>query len=313
MGYLLQSALFLGAAAWTAWARAHIAERGASWVASRLVVVTLSAMLGLMLVDPVSAGSLTVAPLVPFLLAVPYLTDGSMRRLGVACWLACTGIASMAMVAQAAGFRQSPGGLVLLLNTAIITALVLHLLWGYRERLLASGRDMARLIRLSRDVSETLDPTRVAERLARHLQETTHADACVISAYLADRGEVMSFASWPPEHAERDDEAYRLDDYPPDPTRGRGAAGRAGVVRDDPAGDPAEVADAPGRRRDILLMVPLVARGETIGLVEITRSGAAFGPADDRHSRGPRRRKRPWRSRMPDCTRSCAARPSMMG
>jgi len=61
-GYLLPGALFLGAAAWTTWARAHIAERGAPWVASRLVIVTLSAMLGLMLVDPVNAASLAVAP-----------------------------------------------------------------------------------------------------------------------------------------------------------------------------------------------------------------------------------------------------------
>src|SRR4029079_14825721 len=117
-GYLLPGALFLGAAAWTTWARAHIAERGAPWVASRLVIVTLSAMLGLMLVDPVNAASLAVAPLVPFLLAAPFLSDVSMRRLGVACWLACTGIASMAMVAQAAGFRQTPGGLMLLINTS---------------------------------------------------------------------------------------------------------------------------------------------------------------------------------------------------
>jgi hypothetical protein len=65
-GYLLPGALFLGAAAWTTWARAHIADRGAPWVASRLVIVTLSAMLGLMLVDPVNAASLAVAPLVPF-------------------------------------------------------------------------------------------------------------------------------------------------------------------------------------------------------------------------------------------------------
>ena len=158
----------------------------------------LSAMLGLMLVDPVNAASLAVAPLVPFLLAAPFLSDGSMRRLGVACWLACIGIAIVAMVAQAAGVRQTPGGFVLVINTAIIAALVLHLLWGYRERLLASSRDMAHLIRLSRDVSDTLDPTRVAQRLARHLQESTHADACVISAYLADRGEVLAFASGPP-------------------------------------------------------------------------------------------------------------------
>ena len=113
-----------------------------------------------------------------------------------------------------------------LLNTAVIAALLLYLLWGYRERLLASSRDMARLIRLSRDVSETLDPIHVAQRLARHLQESTHADACVISAYRPETGEVVAFASWPTELAGQDTERYSLEDYPSDAPGARGPAHR---------------------------------------------------------------------------------------
>jgi diguanylate cyclase (GGDEF)-like protein len=277
--YGLQVVLFLGVAIWTTWVRRHIPDRGASWVASRLVVVTLSAMLGLVLADPAAAGSLAVAPLVPFLLAMPYLTDASMGRLGIGCWLACTGIGIMATVAGVGGQPATPGGVVPLINTALIAALLLYLLWGFRERLMASSRDMARLIRLSRDVSETLDPARVAERLARHLQESTGADACVISAYLPDQGEVMAFASWPTYHSANDEESYRLDDYPM--TR-RVVEDQciAAVTADDPDADPAELRILRDGGATALLMVPLVARGQTIGLAEITRAGAAFGHAE---------------------------------
>ena len=278
--YAVQFALFLGTAVWCTWARRHIADKGASWVASRLVVVTLTAMVGLTLLEPSAAGSLAMAPLVAFLLALPYLTDSSMGRLGVGCWLACIGIAIMAVGAQVSGgVRANPGGVVPLLNTAVIAALLLYLLWGYRERLLASSRDMARLIRLSRDVSETLDPIHVAQRLARHLQESTHADACVISAYRPLSGEVIAFASWPTELASRDIERYRLDDYPV--TR-RVLEGQRieSVSANDPAADRAEVRVLLNDGATALLMVPLVARGQTIGLAEITRVGPAFRAAE---------------------------------
>ena len=94
------------------------------------------------------------------------------------------------------------------------TALVLYLLWGYRERLPATSRDLSRLMRLSRDVSGTLDPARVAELLARHLQETMRADLCVISVYRAEEGEVHTYASWPPSTPPATTASYTLDDFP---------------------------------------------------------------------------------------------------
>jgi diguanylate cyclase (GGDEF)-like protein len=278
--YALQLALFLGAAGWCAWARRHIAGRGASWVASRLVVVTLTAMVGLALLEPSAAGSLAMAPLVAFLLAMPYLTNGSMGRLAMGCWLACLGIAIMAVGAQVTGgVRSNPGGVVPLLNTAVIAALLLYLLWGYRERLLSSSREMARLIRLSRDVSETLDPIHVAQRLARHLQETTGADACVISAYRPESGEVASFASWPTELAGRDTQTYSLEEFPLT-RRVVEAQHIESVSVDDPKADPAEIRVLLEDGGTALLMVPLVVRGQTIGLAEITRHGPAFRPGE---------------------------------
>ena len=279
--YVLQALLFTGGAIWMTWARARISTRGAAWFASRMVVVLLTTVLGYVLLVPSAAASMTVAPFVPFLLALPYLRTISLRRLAIATWYASIGIATVAAFTITSSPRALPPieSLMRLVDTAVATALVLYLLWGYRERLLGSSRDLARLMRLSRDVSGTLDPGQVAELLARHLQETMAADLCVISVYRTEEGEVRTYASWPPEYAANYDRSYLLDDFP----LTRRVVERQELTSihvDDPSADAAEVTVLREEESTALLMVPLVARGETIGLAEITRDGPRFGPAD---------------------------------
>ena len=279
--YVAQALVFVAAAAWMSWARARLGTRGAAWFAGRVAMVMLVTLLGLILLVPSTATNLTIAPFVPFLLALPYLGTTSLRRLAAGIWVVAVGVA---LVAASAAMR-SPAAVPVeaavlgLLDTSLTAALVLYLLWGYRERLMASSRDMSRLMRLSRDVSGTLDPARVAELLAHHLQETTRADLCVISVYRSSEGEVHTFASWPPEHAASYDRSYMLDEFP---LTSRVVEGQeiTSMHVDDPDADAAEVAVLRDEGSSALLMVPLVARGETIGVAEITRNGRRFGAAD---------------------------------
>ncbi len=279
--YVLQALLFASGAVWMTWARARISTRGAAWFASRMVVVVLTTVVGMIIIVPSAAISVTVAPFVPFLLALPYLRTSALRRLAVCCWCISLGIAFVAIFSVGASTTPMPTEMALLrlVDTAVATALMLYLLWGYRERLLASSGDLARLMRLSRDVSGTLDPARVAELLARHLQETTGSDLCVISVYRADEGEVHTYASWPPGYAANDQSSYVLADFPL--TRRVVEDQEPSTLHiDDPNADAAEVAVLREEGSSALMMVPLVARGETIGLAEITRDGRPFGSAD---------------------------------
>ena len=280
-GYAAQALLFVAAAVWLSWARARLGTRGAAWFASRVAIVMLVTLVVLVLLVPSVAPYVAVAPFVPLMVALPYLGTRSLRRLAAATWAAAVGVA---VVAAAVAVSTPPAILVEavflgLINTAVAAALMLYLLWGYRERLTAASRDMSRLMRLSRDVSGTLDPARVAELLARHLQETMRADLCVISVYRADEGEVRTFASWPPEYAASYDRSYMLDEFPL--TR-RVVEGQelTSMHIDDPGADSAEVGVLVEEGASALLMVPLVARGETIGVAEITRAGRRFGATD---------------------------------
>jgi diguanylate cyclase (GGDEF)-like protein len=279
--YVAQALVFVAAAAWMSWARARLGTRGAAWFASRVAMVMLVTLLGLVLLVPSTAANLMIAPIVPFLIVLPYLGARPLRRLALGIWVVALVVAVVAAYSALGTPAAIPveAAVLGLVDTSLTTALVLYLLWGYRERLLASSRDMARLMRLSRDVSGTLDPTRVAELLARHLQETTRADLCVISVYRSDEGEVRTFASWPPEHAATYDRSYMLDEFPL--TR-RVVEGQelTSMHIDDAEADAAEVAVLRDEGSTALLMVPLVAGGETIGVAEITRDGRRFGQAD---------------------------------
>ncbi len=268
--FVLEALLFAGGAIWMTWARARIGTRGAAWFASRMVVVVLMTVVGMVILVPVTAISLSVAPFVPFLLALPYLGTAALRRVAISCWYISLVFAMVAMFAVSSSSFPMPTATAILriVDTAVATALVLYLLWGYRARLLASSRDLSRLMRLSRDVSGTLDPAQVAELLARHLRETTGADLCVISVYHGEEGEVHTYASWPAGYAVTNDASYVLADFPLTRRVVEDQELAAMHVEDDDA-DPAELAVLRDEGATALLMVPLVARGETIGLAEI--------------------------------------------
>ena len=64
-----------------------------------------------------------------------------------------------------------------IVGQASIAALLLFLLWQYRNRLTESARELGGLVTLSRDLADTMDPHLVGERMARHLAEVSGAAA----------------------------------------------------------------------------------------------------------------------------------------
>ena len=54
--YVLQALLFASGAVWMTWARARISTRGAAWFASRMVVVVLTTVVGMIINPPTSRG-----------------------------------------------------------------------------------------------------------------------------------------------------------------------------------------------------------------------------------------------------------------
>ncbi len=143
-------------------------------------------------------------------------------------------------------------------------------------RNLARSRALAGELRLLLDVSSqlavSLDRREVANILARNLATLMGVDECAISAWDRPNGRVASLGYHPPIPADELKPFFDVASYP----LTKRVLEEQVVVRvdtTDPAADPAEAAllEAEGLRS--LVMLPLIASGESLGLVELFSHG----------------------------------------
>ncbi len=134
------------------------------------------------------------------------------------------------------------------------------------ERTGRLARDLQRIVDMSRDLARSLEPRAVADVMARHLADAAGMDACVISSWDRPGNRLLTFGTYPPDREVGAE--FSLADFPA--TR-RVLQERAisQIQVADPEADPAEVALLRLESFESLVMLPLVAKGEAIGLVEL--------------------------------------------
>jgi diguanylate cyclase (GGDEF)-like protein len=139
-------------------------------------------------------------------------------------------------------------------------------------RLLTRTESMAvelrRLLEMSQDLSQTLDPRQVGALIARHLTVALGVDACAISSWDVPGDRVVSLGEYPDHDLVTTHPVYLLSEYPE--TR-RVLETQATVIVDveDPSSDPAEVAILREDGNRLLAMIPLIAKGQAVGLAEL--------------------------------------------
>lgn len=133
--------------------------------------------------------------------------------------------------------------------------------------------ELRQLLAMSSALSGSLDPRDVANLMAEHLARAVGADEAQISDWDRANDRLRTLGSFPADRLEIYEPYYPLGPYPL--TRRVLTDGIiAAVDAEDPGADPAEAAlmRAGGMRG--LLMLPLVAKGEAIGLVELSSHGS---------------------------------------
>ena len=163
---------------------------------------------------------------------------------------------------------------------------------------------------MSGELSASLDPRQVATLIARHLALAMGVDECAISYWDRPGDRLATLGYYPPMP---DDELQPYFDLAAFPASLHVLRRRTTVAVDtaDPGADPAEVAllEVDGYRS--VVMLPLVAKGQSIGLVElISRSAVAARRRTRSRSRGRWRTRRRWRSRTRASTRRPARSPT---
>jgi diguanylate cyclase (GGDEF)-like protein len=143
---------------------------------------------------------------------------------------------------------------------------------------LESARNLARsealagelrlLLAVSGELAATLDLREVANILARHLAVVMGVDECAISRWDRPNDRVLSLGYYPPIRFEELEPWFDISAYPKT-RRVLSEQVTELVDADDPGADPAEVALLRKDGNGSLVMLPLVASGESIGLVEL--------------------------------------------
>jgi diguanylate cyclase (GGDEF)-like protein len=139
-------------------------------------------------------------------------------------------------------------------------------------RLLSRSQDLARELRrlldMSGELSESLDPRQVANLMAGHLARAMGVDECAISYWDRPSGRVESLGYFPPLRLDQMEPFFEVAGFP-ETMRVLERGVTVIIDAEDPAADQAEVMLL---RRDgirMLVMLPLVAKGQAIGLVEL--------------------------------------------
>jgi diguanylate cyclase (GGDEF)-like protein len=260
---------------------ARDSQRPEAELARRVAIGSQVGSLAAVLAEPVIGVAIALGSLIPVVLALPYV----QRRTLTGLMAMSGGVGAFALLGPQILPWGSRGAsaldVVLPTTTMIVVFAVFQLfLWNASTRLTGTATELRHVIEMSHDLAETLDPKDVGHRLARHLALVAHADDCVLSTWDRAGDAVISFGSYPLALGYDLQPAYALVDFPA--TRAVLERREPYIVRaDDPTADPAEVAYMRSVGQHALVMIPLVVRGESIGIVELGAERAdAFSPRD---------------------------------
>ncbi len=143
-------------------------------------------------------------------------------------------------------------------------------------RLLTRTQDLAgelrRLLDMSAELSGSLDPRQVADLMAGHLTKAMGVDECIISYWDKPAGRVESLGYFPSHRLQEIEPSYDVNGFP---ETLRVLEKQVTVIVDvnDPTSDRAEVDLMRNEGNTVLAMLPLVAKGQSIGLVELISNG----------------------------------------
>ncbi|HSW41360.1 MAG TPA: diguanylate cyclase [Patescibacteria group bacterium] len=132
----------------------------------------------------------------------------------------------------------------------------------------ALADDLRRIADMSSALSRSLDPGQVADLIAQHMGRAFEADEGGVSTWDRPGDRLLTLGYWPHQEPDVVQPVFELARFP-ETRRVLETQAISLVDTLDPAADPAEVAHLRSQGQRALVMLPLVAKGETIGLVEL--------------------------------------------
>jgi len=132
-----------------------------------------------------------------------------------------------------------------------------------------TASELRHALTMSHDLAATLDPQEVGNLIATHIANAAGATDCALSTWDKVDDRLVTYGYHPAERRDKLEPAYDLVDYPS--SKAVLLTQKPVVIQvDDPESDAREVAYLLSIGHRSLVILPLVSRGEAIGIVELT-------------------------------------------
>ena len=230
----------------------------------------------LVLAGMVQPGAGTIATLIPLAVALPYLDRRTLGRLTIfVVALATFQAVSGDVIVQVSAIPPDIRTVLHIAGIIVAIGIVCLLVSQFADRLRTTSGELASVVALSNELAQTLDPREIGDLTARHVAQAIGADECGICYWDEPTDRVLTFGYHPAERRSSIDDAYDLAGYPLS-RRVLETQQAVAVSDDDPTADPAEVAYLRSIDQRSMAIVPLVAKGRSLGAIESTSARPGF-------------------------------------
>jgi diguanylate cyclase (GGDEF)-like protein len=267
-------AVTLGAAAiiygaWVGTRLKRLAGAGREAEITRIALATLVLIATAATLQPTLATAMAIASILPGVIVTPIVPSGVVLRLLIGGGLVGGWSVLVERVAPANLVPDDAQSALAFATLVFAYAFLIILVWEVSRRLKDANADLRSVVTMSGDLAQTLDPRLVGDRIAVHIARAVGADDCALSLWDRATDRVVTLGYEPPDRRGALNDSYHLDDYPA--TRRVLIDQRPHRIDvDDPAADPAEVRYLHSIGHRTMAMIPLVAAGRTVGLIEVT-------------------------------------------
>ncbi|HLX33759.1 MAG TPA: EAL domain-containing protein [Candidatus Limnocylindrales bacterium] len=219
--------------------------------------------------EPAVGIAMAMAAVIPSVVALVYVPPRVVFR--VMLLGAATGVyaALAGSLLPWGSHLTTPWNLVIPAGSLVLSYAAFQVfLWNASSQMTDIATELSAAMDLSREVAQTLDPVAVGRIIARHIARAAEVADCTLSLWDRAADRVVTFAYFPSDMPGIDP-SYDLARFPA--TRRVLMTGEPCFVdAADPASDPNEIEYLASVGQRSMVILPLVVRGESIGILELT-------------------------------------------
>ena len=254
---------------WVATRVASLSGAARERTITRIAIATLCLIAIAAALQPSLATPMAIASLLPAVIVTPIVSSRIVLRLLILSGLVGAWSVVVTRLVADNGLPDAAQSALAFLVLVFAYAFLIIFLWEVSRRLKGNAADLRSVVAMSADLAETLDPRLVGDRIAVHISRAVGADDCALSYWDRATDRVVTLGYDPPERRAALSDSYHLDSFPA--TRKVLLDQRPLLISiDDQAADPAEVRYLSSIGQRTMAMIPLVAAGRTVGLIEVT-------------------------------------------